>query len=127
MPLKVFVRELPIEDVTVETIQEALIEKESAVLKVAQMVSFKTNTKMPLFQTQLTGNLKARKIFKLETLMYYIIKIENYNRPFRSIQCVNCHYFHHSSHNCKMNAKCLKYPENHNYRQCPTKKDNKIK
>lgn len=49
MPLKVFVRELLIEEVTVETIQEALIEKESPVLKVAQMVSFKTNKKMPLF------------------------------------------------------------------------------
>lgn len=113
MPLKVFVRELPIEEVTVDMIQEALIEKESPVLKFAQMVRFKT-TKMPLFQTQLTGNTKGRKIFKLETLMYYIIKIENYNRPFRSIQFVNCHYFHHSSHNCKMNAKCLKYPDNHN-------------
>lgn len=127
MPLKVVVRGLPIEGVTVETIQETVIEKEFQVLKVAQMVSFKTNKKMPLFQTHLTDNPKARKIFKLETLMYYIIKIENYNRPFRSIQCFNCQYFHHSSHNYKMNAKCLKCPENHDYRKCPLKKGQESK
>lgn len=55
--------------------------------------------------------------------MHYIIKIENYNRPSRTIQCFKCQYFHHSSSHCKMNFRCVKCPENHDYRTCPLGKN----
>lgn len=65
----------------VEQIQSELIKKSFPVIKVAQMTSFRTKNKLPLYQIQLTNGPVAKEIFNLDNLLYHIINVGNYNRP----------------------------------------------
>lgn len=78
VPLKA-VRGLDINS-DVEELKEDLLKLEFPVLKVNQMEKFNTKQKMPLFQIHLENNTKAKEIFKLQTLNFNIICIQNCNR-----------------------------------------------
>lgn len=87
-PLKVVIRGLSI-DMDTNMIAEEL-KKSFPVIKVAQLIKFKTENKMPLFQIQLEDSQAAREIFKLHTLLHHILSMENYNKPPRVLQCFKC-------------------------------------
>lgn len=109
-PLKVVIRGLSIDMDTIMIAEE--LKKTFPVFKVAQLIKFKTQNKMPLFQIQLEDGPAAREIFKLNTLLHHIINVEIYNRHPRVLQCFTCQYWHHSSTSCKLNSRCCKCDAN---------------
>lgn len=74
-PIKEVIRGLP-SDIPVEEIKEELLKSDYPVFKVAQLIQFKTQKPMSLFQIQLTPSNMAKKIFELDALFYIKITVE---------------------------------------------------
>lgn len=118
IPFKVVIRGLPIDTSEDEIIEELKL-MNYQVIKVTQMRKLKNNNLMPLFQIQLENSPKSKEILKIEKFLFYIVKIEIYNKPSRTLQCFSCQYFHHASHQCKMQPRCVKCAGGHKSMDCP--------
>ncbi|GBN59638.1 Nucleic-acid-binding protein from transposon X-element [Araneus ventricosus] len=118
-PMKVVIKGLPKETDT-EDIKEELINKNFRVEKVNQLKKFKTREPLNIFQIHLTLTDNVSEIYKLDTLCYHFISVEEY-RSRLHYQCFNCQRWNHGSNGCKLNPRCVVCSENHPSKECPLK------
>lgn len=123
--LKVVLRGLP-SSTDPNFIAEDLASKGFETTKVSPMISFKTQRAMPLFQIQLVDTPKNREIYHLTNCLYYFIKVEEYRRPKRALQCHLCQFYHHTQINCRMAPRCVKCAGAHESRECPKAVEGKL-
>ncbi|KAF8785183.1 Nucleic-acid-binding protein transposon like protein [Argiope bruennichi] len=118
-PIKVVLKGLPL-NIDTEEIKTELTEKGFRVDKINQLRRFKTKEPLPIYQIHLfkTGNIQ--EIYKLETLMYFMIRVEKYVTK-QNHQCYNCQLWNHGSNGCKLQPKCVICAENHPSKECPNK------
>ncbi|GIX84927.1 nucleic-acid-binding protein from transposon X-element [Caerostris extrusa] len=83
---------------------------------------------MSLFHIQLETTDNSEKIWTIESLPYTKIKVEKYNSSGGIGQCHRCQLFVHSSINCHLPARCVKYAGPHLTSECghTTKMDNPV-
>ncbi|GBN56332.1 Nucleic-acid-binding protein from transposon X-element [Araneus ventricosus] len=118
-PIKIVIKGLPKETDT-EDIKEELINKNFRVEKVNQLKKFKTREPLNIFQIHLTLTDNVSEIYKLDTLCYHFISVEEY-RSRLHYQCFNCQRWNHGSNGCKLNPRCVVCSENHPSKECPLK------
>ncbi|GBM85443.1 Nucleic-acid-binding protein from transposon X-element [Araneus ventricosus] len=118
-PIKVVIKGLPKETDT-EDINEELINKNFRVEKVNQLKKFKTREPLNIFQIHLTLTDNISEIYKLDTLCYHFISVEEY-RSRLHYQCFNCQRWNHGSSGCKLNPRCVVCSDNHPSKECPLK------
>lgn len=116
-PIKKVIRGLAL-DTTTEEIQQELTKLDFQVLKVAQLISRRTQAPMPLFLIHLSPVSKSNEIVELNKLFYFRINIEEYRSTFRTQQCHQCQFFHHHSENCMMKPRCVKCADAHHTKDC---------
>ena len=119
-PIKVVIRNLP-SDTPVNDIKEALILDDVPCTEVKQLHSVDSQTKqrmdLPLFLVYIKRHENATRIYNLNSLLYYRIRVE----PYKSrdiIQCYKCQRFNHTEKTCHANPRCVKCAGEHITRQC---------
>lgn len=121
-PVKAVIRGLPI-NMDIQEIENELKSKEFDIIKISQMIRFRTKTNLPLFLIHLPNTQKSKEIFQMTELFYMVIKVENYRSPMRTMQCHNCQFFHHTSEFCKMSPRCVKCNLKHSTNECSLGKE----
>ncbi|KAF8785964.1 Nucleic-acid-binding protein transposon like protein [Argiope bruennichi] len=125
-PIKVVIKGLPI-NTECEEIKQELIEKGFRVDRVNQLKRFKTRDPLPIFQIHLFKSSNIQDIYKLNDLMYFIIKVEKYINK-QNHQCFNCQLWNPGSKGCKLKPKCVICAESRISRDCPKKgKETEVK
>ncbi|GIX84003.1 nucleic-acid-binding protein from transposon X-element [Caerostris darwini] len=116
-PLKAVLRGLPI-NTDLDAIKNELTELKFQVINIYQLKKRdQARTPMPLFQIQLAPTDNLEEIWALDSLLFTKITIEKYNKEGIS-QCHRCQLFGHSSTNCKLSIKCVKYADQHLTKDC---------
>ena len=74
---------------------------------------------MPLFQIPFDDNENNKTIFNLKEFLHQWVVVEKYRRPSKTIQCNRCRFFHHTSQNCILDPRCIKWDKpGHEYTVC---------
>ncbi|GFY27870.1 nucleic-acid-binding protein from transposon X-element [Trichonephila clavipes] len=119
-PIKIVIKGLPV-DTDVADIEADLVQKGFAIEKVAQLRKFSTKAPLPIFMVEVRRTETAQDIYDAKNVCYLCVTIDPFRRKPGITQCYNCNYFNHSSKNCKMNSRCLKFGKNHRTGECNTK------
>ncbi|GFX38865.1 nucleic-acid-binding protein from transposon X-element [Trichonephila clavipes] len=119
-PIKVVIKGLPV-DTNVAGIETDLVQKGFAIEKVAQLRKFSTKAPLPIYMAEVRRTETAQDIYEVNNVCYLCVTIDPFRRKPGITQCYNCNYFNHSSKNCKMNPRCLKFGENHRTGECTIK------
>jgi hypothetical protein len=77
-----------------------------------------TKIPLPLFFIDLEPNQKNKEIFKLTSICYTKIKVEEPHPRRQIIRCLRCQDFGHSRTYCNHAPRCVKYGENHSTSAC---------
>ncbi|GFY09368.1 putative RNA-directed DNA polymerase from transposon X-element [Trichonephila clavipes] len=107
-PQKVVIKGLPI---TTDIGRDLTSRGFQVLKKPRNSLKLKPNSNSPSSWSRFKNPRIPPDIFKLETCCYLSIKIDNYiyNRRPGAAQCYNCNLFHHSSNNCHIQTRCLKW------------------
>ncbi|GBO31515.1 hypothetical protein AVEN_54272-1 [Araneus ventricosus] len=117
-PIKVVVRDLPRESRTHE-IKDYLEEVYNLKIdKVVQLTKLRTKRPLPLFQITLTNSQANKKIWSVNEILYFRVRIERFQRRTGALQCFNCNLHNHTAATCNLKARCLKCGDNHSHLQC---------
>ncbi|GBN49945.1 hypothetical protein AVEN_105713-1 [Araneus ventricosus] len=100
-----------------EEVEEQVKEKE-LFKKPEGVVAIKAENVDEWIHLTLTDNVS--EIYKLDTLCYHFISVEEY-RSRLHYQCFNCQRWNHGSNGCKLNPRCVVCSENHPSKECPLK------
>jgi hypothetical protein len=77
-----------------------------------------TKLPLPLFFIDLESDQNNKEIFKLTSICYTKIKVEEPHLRRQIIQCLRCQDFGHSRTYCNHALRCVKCGENHNTSAC---------
>ncbi|GBL84003.1 hypothetical protein AVEN_100869-1 [Araneus ventricosus] len=117
-PIKVVVRDLPRESRT-HQIKDYLEEVYNLKIdKVVQLTKLRTKRPLPLFQITLTNSQVNKKIWSVNEILYFKVRIERFQRRTGALQCFNCNLHNHTAATCNLKARCLKCGDNHSHLQC---------
>lgn len=123
-PIRVIIKMLPA-DMPTENIKLALEEKGLTILKVTQMTSRNkerdARTPLPLFLIDLPKEEGSRKIYEVNRLLYYVVKIEAYKSRRQFVQCYRCQRLGHTWQNCNALPRCVFCGADHLHKTCPKK------
>ncbi|KAF8789917.1 Nucleic-acid-binding protein transposon like protein [Argiope bruennichi] len=118
-PVKIVIKGLPI-NTDVEEIKNELTQLDYQVQKVNQFRKFKTKELLPIFQIHLSKTPNIQDIYKIDQLMYMVVRVEKYvNKTVR--QCYKCQTWQHTSQQCGMKPKCVICAGQHESLNCPNK------
>ena len=117
-PYKIVIRGLPL-NTNIDEVKAELAEMGFDIIKVAQMISRRTEAPLPLYQVHVRRTGIYEDILKLEYLLCMSVEVEEYRGAGGVAQCHNCQRFHHSSEICKMSPRCVKCSMPHKANDCP--------
>ncbi|GFW35134.1 uncharacterized protein TNCV_5066991 [Trichonephila clavipes] len=120
-PLKMVLKGLP-SNTDINDIKNDLANQGMPAMKIAQLTQRKSKCPLPLFLVEVRKDVPdSRDIRDISTFCYMSITWDSLRRRPGPSQCYNCNYFHHSSLNCEIKARCLKCGQEHWTSDCPIK------
>lgn len=104
---------------TVDEIKKELTDLSFEVQQVTQVLQKTSKLPLPLFFVDLPQSEKSTEIFKLTSLLYAKIKVEEPYKHRTIPQCLNCQDYGHTRAYCGYPARCVRCGALHSSSDCP--------
>lgn len=117
-PIRAVIRNIH-QSTTVDEIKKELLDLSFEVQQVTQVLHKTTKKPLPLFFVDLPQSEKSSEIFKLTSLLYAKIKVEEPYKHRTIPQCLNCQDYGHTRAYCGYHARCVRCGALHSSANCP--------
>ncbi|KAL4121498.1 hypothetical protein QTP88_013998 [Uroleucon formosanum] len=125
-PIRVVIRNIhPSTDIN--GIKKELTELSFVVIQVTNVLHKTTKLPLPLFFVDLEKSEKSLEIFKLPSLLYTKIKVEEPYKPKTISQCQNCQDYGHTRSYCGYPPRCVRCGNSHLTSDCTKPRDSPAK
>lgn len=121
-PIRAVIRNLH-SSTSVDEIKKELIDLSFEIQQVTQVLHKTTKLPLPLYFVDLPQSEKSTEIFKLTSLLYAKIKVEEPYKHRSIPQCLNCQDYGHTRAYCGYPARCVRCGALHSSSDCPKPRD----
>lgn len=101
----------------VDAISTALVQLGFSVRSVVNVISY-NKMPLPMFFVDLEHSDKNDEIYKLETLLHSVIRVEEPRRRRALVQCMRCQNYGHTKAYCNLVPRCVRCGESHSSTDC---------